>query len=160
MKLNLGCGKDIKKDYINIDILKHSGVDVVCNFEKGLPFKDNSFNYLYSKYSLEHIQDVPAAISDIHRIMKQESIAHIEVPHFSWARAYDIQHRVFFNFISMDCFSDKFEIAKRLSWGEEHRFKALNLIINAIVNRMVVFYERFLCWIFPVNKIVFDMIKK
>ncbi len=30
-KLNLGCGKDIRKGYINLDLKKLPGVDIVHN---------------------------------------------------------------------------------------------------------------------------------
>lgn len=36
-KLNLGCGKDIKPDYINLDLRKVNGVDIMCSL--------NSFPY-------------------------------------------------------------------------------------------------------------------
>ena len=42
-KLNFGCGPEIMKGYVNMDILKLSGVDVVHNFNKfPYPFKDNA----------------------------------------------------------------------------------------------------------------------
>jgi len=33
-KLNLGCGNDIKKDYVNLDIAKLQGVNVVWDVNK------------------------------------------------------------------------------------------------------------------------------
>jgi len=43
-KLNLGAGKDIKPDYINLDIVKLPSIDVVHNMEKKFKmFKDNTF---------------------------------------------------------------------------------------------------------------------
>ena len=41
-KLNLGCGTDIKKGYINLDVAKLDGVDVVHDINRlPLPFKEN-----------------------------------------------------------------------------------------------------------------------
>jgi len=33
-KLNIGCGKDIKEDYVNLDSVKLPEVDVVHNLDK------------------------------------------------------------------------------------------------------------------------------
>lgn len=44
-KLNLGCGKDIKKEYVNLDIRKFPGVDIIHDLNKfPYPFKDDSFD--------------------------------------------------------------------------------------------------------------------
>lgn len=43
-KLNLGCGKDIKAGYVNLDIVKLDGVYVVWDVNKlPLPFKKEEF---------------------------------------------------------------------------------------------------------------------
>lgn len=168
--LNLGCGRQIKEGYVNIDRNKTESVDVVCDFSKGLPFKDNSFGYLFSKYVIEHIEDVVGIMREIHRIMKVDGIAHIEVPHCSWIKHYVcFDHKHFFTYRVMDCFEEgsqeqyylnidfRFRIKKKLSWGENYKYKLIDKTINAVINRMPDFYERFLCWIIPINKVVFEM---
>lgn len=71
MKLNLGCGNDIRKGWINLDLYMHDGVDVSHDLnELPLPFDDNSFNVILCKNILEHIIYFPL-MSELHRILKK-----------------------------------------------------------------------------------------
>ena len=54
-KLNLGCGDDHKKGWINCDIRKEVNPDVVVDLTKKLRFKDNSIDEVLMKHVLEHI---------------------------------------------------------------------------------------------------------
>ena len=48
MKLNIGCGKKILNGYINLDVVKLPGVDIVHDLNKyPWPFKDNYFDEIY-----------------------------------------------------------------------------------------------------------------
>ena len=54
LRLNLGCGKDIKEGYINIDIRHLPGVDVIADVRK-LPFRDNYIAEIRAIDIYEHI---------------------------------------------------------------------------------------------------------
>ena len=43
MKLNIGCGKDYKEGYINVDISDKVKQDLVVDIEKGLPWGEDTF---------------------------------------------------------------------------------------------------------------------
>ena len=48
MKLHIGCGNDIKKDWINHDIVKLKGVDVVHDLSQyPWPWSDGTFEEIY-----------------------------------------------------------------------------------------------------------------
>lgn len=49
-KLNFGCGKDIRKDYINADITTLEGVDKIFDFNVfPYPFLDGEFNEIFAE---------------------------------------------------------------------------------------------------------------
>jgi predicted SAM-dependent methyltransferase len=54
MKINLGCGGDIREEYINIDIRHLPGVNVVADVTH-LPFKDNSVDEILAIDIYEHV---------------------------------------------------------------------------------------------------------
>jgi ubiquinone/menaquinone biosynthesis C-methylase UbiE len=55
-KLNIGCGYDKLKGYINVDKSAKVKPDLVLNVELGLPFPNNHFSEIYSEHALEHIR--------------------------------------------------------------------------------------------------------
>ena len=57
-KLNLGCGGDYKKGWVNLDYRSNIKTDVKWNLEKfPYPFKPNTFDEILLKSVLEHMQN-------------------------------------------------------------------------------------------------------
>ncbi|MBS3078626.1 methyltransferase domain-containing protein [Candidatus Pacearchaeota archaeon] len=110
-KLHLGCGTDIRQGFINLDSVKLPGVDIVHNLDKfPWPFKDNSFEYIISISTLEHLENLIKVMEEIHRICKNNAIIEIRVPHFASLGAFkDPTHRIFFSYYSMDYFTKDFD---------------------------------------------------
>ena len=98
-KLNLGCGIDIRPDYLNVDINKGKGVDKTFNFDKiPYPLPDNQFDEVYVDNVLEHLTDLPAVINELHRICRNKAIIIIKVPYYNCKGAYDDPtHQHYFN---------------------------------------------------------------
>lgn len=87
-KLNIGCGRDIKAGYINIDIAPLDGVDIVSNISKEkLPFQDNDVDEVVCIDILEHV-DLIFAMREIHRVLKPNGKLSLRVPHFTSANNY------------------------------------------------------------------------
>ncbi len=83
-KLNLGCGKFHKEEYINVDISSKVKPDIVCDLNNyPLPFKDNSFEIIEADHVLEHLYNPFQVMKEIHRIAKPNAKVIIRVPHFS-----------------------------------------------------------------------------
>lgn len=71
MRLNLGCGRDIKKDYLNCDISKKYGADKIVNLNKfPYPFKDNFADEIYMNHILEHLDAPTKVLNECHRILR------------------------------------------------------------------------------------------
>jgi len=55
IKLNLGCGKDIKKGFINCDIQRYPGVDKVFDCSNLKVFKNDSADFIFCHSFFEHL---------------------------------------------------------------------------------------------------------
>lgn len=97
MKLNMGCGRDRREGFVNIDKERGFKPDGIVDIEEGMPFKDNSFDYVMCLQILEHIEDIYFVMSEIRRISKPDATIHIEVPYYNAKVAYTHpDHKRFF----------------------------------------------------------------
>src|SRR5271167_442461 len=98
MKINLGCGSDIRPDYINADIALLPGVDVLLDLSRvPLPFADQSVDEVFCKDVIEHIVPLPPLLKEIHRVLKAGGKAEFHVPHFTCDTMFeDPTHKNFF----------------------------------------------------------------
>jgi len=97
-KLNLGCGKDIKPGWINIDI-KDYGQEIVRDITRGLPFDDNSVDEIYSCHFFEHLNgdDVRWVLEECYRVLKPGAEIFIRVPHSHCDEAFYPDHKSYWN---------------------------------------------------------------
>jgi SAM-dependent methyltransferase len=93
-RLNVGCGTDIRPDFVNLDCVELPGVDVRHDIlQIPWPFPDASFVEVLCLSVLEHVDLVPT-MREIHRLLKPGGIVNITVPHFTAPTAYeDPTHR-------------------------------------------------------------------
>jgi SAM-dependent methyltransferase len=119
MKLNLGCGQDIRQGYVNLDIIKRDGVDVVHDLNSfPYPFADDSFDEIYTSHVLEHVDDVMRVLEELHRILAIGGTLIVKVPYYSSAGAFqDLTHKHFFAddtarlYIAGNAYARKFSFA-------------------------------------------------
>ena len=106
-KLNLGCGTDIKKGYINLDKSKLRGVDVVHDLDKyPWPFKNNYFDEVYGQDAIEHVNDLFRAMREIRRICKHNAVVRLIVPYWHSSAAFYPNHHYFFNVDGLKFFTE------------------------------------------------------
>lgn len=82
-RLNLGCGNDIRPEYMNVDICDLPGVDKVISvdpFYPHLPFADEEFDEIIAFHVLEHMSNKPMVIEEIWRIASHNARIKIKLP--------------------------------------------------------------------------------
>lgn len=87
MKLSLGCGKNLRGDYVGVDIIDYSDIFPKGKFVKAdlfrkFPFEDNSIEEVYAAHFIEHIpQDrVIWFFNEVYRVLILNGIFEIHVP--------------------------------------------------------------------------------
>lgn len=166
-KLNIGCGKDPKKGYINLDITKLPHVDVVHNLDKyPWPFKDNTFEEVFCDNVLEHLESITKPIEEIWRICKPKAKIIVKVPIFpSVYAAVDPTHKQFFTYMTFDYFGANYP----LNYYSKARLKivkrriifsrglpGLTTFFNCS-ERMQKFYTVALSFLIPANSLYFEL---
>lgn len=170
-KLNVGSGTDVRKNYVNLDKFNFKGTDVVWDIDKTpFPFKDSSFSEILIKHVIEHVEDVVAFMSEIHRISKPGAKIVIEVPYFSGVDAIgDPTHKHFFAAKTFDFF-EKGKMGNEnyfeKSQGMDFKINKIKIvfsnnkflkIFNGFVNINHKIYERFFAHIFPSQIILAEL---
>lgn len=167
MKLNLGCGGDKRKGYINCDLNKSVNPDKIVDLEKKLPFKDNSVEEIIANHVLEHINNFTKLMHEFSRICKNGAIIKIKVPFYSSQGAFQHpEHKRFFTPFTFHLFSkeqlnielsDKilFEIRKiRIIFRS--RVRIINKIIEPLINYKKMCIADFSLGVFLHQKFIFD----
>ena len=167
MKLNLGCGIDVREGWVNLDISERKGVEVAHDLNKlPLPFENEKFDIVLCKDVLEHVNYHPL-INDIHRILKLGGSLIIRVPHFTSKSNYgDPTHikqfavNTFYYFTEEKKYGykrdvkvfSKIKIRIRFEQFEILLFRVINKTLEKWVNktpRRQNFYDRSFLRIFP-----------
>lgn len=156
--LNLGCGRKPRAGAVNLDRTSRVGPDVVHDLNvRPWPFADDTFEQVYAMDVIEHLDDVPASMEELHRICRHGATIEIAVPHFSSANAFtDPTHRHFFSHATFRYF----DAAHPLAFYSHARFRVdrchinfsprpINRLVSRLANRYPEAYESRWAWIFP-----------
>jgi SAM-dependent methyltransferase len=156
--LNLGCGRKRLEGAINVDHVIETQPDVLHDLNmRPWPLTENHFEEVIANDVLEHLEDVLATLTEIHRVCRQGAIVRVAVPHFSSANAYsDPTHRHVFGYFTLDCFlsEDDRSFYTPARFRYRHRQiifwpSLLNKLVWRLANRFPSQYERRWAWIFP-----------
>ncbi len=79
--LEIGCGENLKKGDIGLDIRKTNSVDVMAD-ARMLPFKNESFKHIYSSHLIEHFshREVRRILMEWLRVLKMNGTFEIRCP--------------------------------------------------------------------------------
>lgn len=108
VKINLGCGRKYLEGYVNCDVLEHVRADAHFDLETmPYPLESDSAHEILLDNVLEHLDDIPAVMRELHRILRRGGILKIWVPYgkSDWALQ-DPTHRHYFTETSMDYFGE------------------------------------------------------
>ena len=98
VRLHLGCGRDVRAGWINLDGRAGSGIDVVADLDDcantPLPFEDGSVDEFLGSHLLEHLESPLPFMQELHRIARPGALATFNVPYGSSDDAWtDPTHR-------------------------------------------------------------------
>ncbi|MGE5364375.1 MAG: class I SAM-dependent methyltransferase [Bacteroidota bacterium] len=179
MKLNLGCGRDIKEGYINLDIVDYGG-NMVCDITKfPYPFDDNVFDEVYASHVLEHLDNFHKTISELYRILKPGGILVVYAPFFLNTKYFgEPDHKIPFSIRTFDNyefignrklkFYEKWKLTHRTNYEGKAQFEvlekkfitshfALLKWMDLFINLEPVMYERFFAGIFSPEEVYFKL---
>lgn len=85
VKLNVGCGTDYKKGWINIDNNSDENIDKLdlnWDMRNPLPFPDGSVDYIFNEHFFEHLapEDGVKVMGDLRRVLKPGGVLRIAMP--------------------------------------------------------------------------------
>ncbi len=167
--LHLGCGPKKIPGAVGIDINNNIGADVVHDLNKfPYPFKNNQFDKVIAENIMEHLENIPKVMEELHRICKNKAKLIITTGHFSGIDSFtDPTHIHFFTSRTFDYFipgTDLFELqyskAKyrkiKTQLGPSNSCFPLNLLLK-LINKYKVNYEKRFAFIFPVGVIKYEL---
>ena len=152
-KLNLGSDSDIKEGWVNVDSARLDGVDVVHDVNVlPLPFEDNSFDEILCQDIIEHVEEYPLLLKELHRILAVGGLLHIRVPHFTSKNNFtDPTHRSMFSTSTFDFFTKGTRWHKNRHYYFDFSFSEISkLELTFELSSRAFFYNK---WVAPiVNK--------
>jgi SAM-dependent methyltransferase len=164
VRLNLGCGNKARAGFVGVDRFPCGAVQVLCDLEERLPFRDDSVDAVHLDNTLEHIGDLLQFVREISRICRHGAVVSVITPHFtSWDSWRDPTHRQHLSYFSMDHFAK--------SWiGQyggcrlivERRHLSFSGGLLGLIGRLVFsvsprFWEKKLCFLFRGGTLYFDL---
>jgi len=140
---NLGCGPDVREDWVNIDRTAFPGLTIRADLARApLPFKDSVFDHLEATHLLEHLPDVVQAIEEFYRICKPDATLYVEVPFWNSDDAHtDPTHVHFFGFRSFDYFTEG-RMLSRFNYYSRARFRVEKIDYRLNENKYLAWIPR------------------
>lgn len=82
MKLHLGCGTNIIKNYINIDVRDYVGCDMIDNVKELGKIKNDSVDEIYASHILEHFgrHEYMEVLKRWYEVLKPGGLLKLSVP--------------------------------------------------------------------------------
>ncbi|VVB79406.1 Uncharacterised protein [uncultured archaeon] len=128
--LDIGCGTDRIPGAIRLDMNPAVEPDILHEITKGIeiPAEPNSFEEVYLRDVIEHVDSVSWLLSEAHRVGVSNAIVHVRYPHFSSINNYgDVTHSRQLNLRCLEHFDPSTEYGMKYKYygffGRDFRFK-------------------------------------
>ncbi len=90
MRLNVGCGRDVKEGWINLDSIALPNVDIVCDLERELiPLGDDCVDEFLMGHVIEHIAKPLPMMQELWRVAKPNALMTVRCPYGSSDDAFE-----------------------------------------------------------------------
>lgn len=86
--VDIGCGENKQPGTVGIDRRLLPGVDLVCDFERGFPLKNDSVGMAYSSHSIEHMRDLITFMEELYRVCAPGARVYIKTPYYASRKAF------------------------------------------------------------------------
>lgn len=168
-RVNLGCGNDRMDGFLNVDVVPGIKPDLVHDLNRfPYPFRESQFEHVIAKDVIEHLEDMPAFMREVWRVLKPGGLLTMTTPHFSNRNSYtDPTHRRHLGFGSFDYFVAGHKWNFYGSTGFEIRHRAIvfepslaNKVVARLANRWPARYEERWAWIFPAWFLYVEMVAR
>lgn len=166
--LNLGCGDQRIPGAIGCDIDVHAqAADLICDLNHiPYPFRDDVFDRVICQDVLEHLENIPAVMEEIHRICRPGARVFIRTPHFTSFDGYtDPTHKHHLAARSLNFCLEGYSmrgfhttcryrlIRRHLSFYRLYRWLGLAWLANRFTDR----YEAHWAFLCPAENIHFEL---
>lgn len=184
MILNLGAGRKIRKDSINVDVTKYDGIDMVVDIDKyPWPWKDGSVDGIHASHVIEHLSDPQKFIWECLRVLKKDGFLRLSLPHASNVSAVGcFGHYRTFSYNTMDGYlgmdfymfgKAKFKtVEKKLRWWYESVdcqkmlppwmrpiIKVVDVVITGLASIYPSLWENIVCPAIQMREVIWTGIK-
>jgi SAM-dependent methyltransferase len=157
VRLNLGCGRKKLAGFVNVDKSEAVAPDVLWDLDRfPYPLERGHFTEVRAFDVVEHLQDIPAFMDEVHALLAPGGTIEITTPHYSSPNSYnDPTHRFHFGLFAFDVFTrheldyyakGRFDLVQRKLYFEPSAIARLKF---HLFNRYPRFYERRLAWLLP-----------
>lgn len=178
-KLNIGSGSVLKQGYVNIDIMPHKGVDALVDLNHApYPFKDDTFDEVFSDHVIAHLWSFHKTITELIRITKDGGRIVVKASYFPSTKWFgDPDHKIPFGYRTFDGYTKivgepkwhqrwklehatnymtGFPLVQEKVWFVFENHPALKWI-GHIINVAPLLYDRFFCHWLPAAEVCYVM---
>lgn len=135
-RLNVGCGLDIRPEYVNADLVKMDGVDVEMDVTKKWPFPDGLFQEVFASHVIEHLPQLNKEgkdcfihfLEEAHRVLKPGGFVHLKYPAPSLPAKIYYQNPTHYRRIPVEAYRAFLGFKGTcVSWWTKARFKSIKV---------------------------------